>query len=201
LKLSRGKRRLAISEIMGTLIMIAVTLVAGAAVFGWVNGQAGSSESAYNASAAGGINYLREHFSPVTYTFAATGGPCTGNPKICTIANFWVFNNGQLAFTLATLQIQSAVGTPPASYLNIIYTATGFTAYNSAGTHISCVPSTPGFSGPASPIPVSSLGSPAYTATIPSCVGVNSIFVGQNYAVTMTGLYGNVVTFQLTANG
>lgn len=179
--------------------MIAVTLVAGAAVFGWVNGQAGNSENQYGASAAGGINFLREHFSPVTYTFGASGGPCSGNPKACTMASFWVFNNGQLAFALASLQIQSAVGS--ANYLNIIYTSAGFVAYNSAGAQISCIPSTPGFSGPASPIPVSTLGSPAYSIAIPSCAGVNSIFVGQNYAVTMTGLYGNVVTFQLTANG
>ena len=183
--------------------MVAITLVAGAAVFGWVNGQAGSSESAYGQSAAAGINYLREHFAPVTYTFTGPGGvACTGSPKVCTIANFWVFNNGQLSFTLASLQIQSAVGAPASNFLNIIYTPTGFTAYNSGGTALSCSPSTPGFTAPSnSPIPVGVLSSTPYSLTIPNCAGVNNIAVGQGYTVTMTGFFTNVVQFQLTANG
>jgi hypothetical protein len=183
--------------------MVAITLVAGAAVFGWVNGQAGTSESAYGQSAAAGINYLREHFAPVTYTFTGPAGvACSGAPKVCTIGNFWVFNNGQLSFILASMQIQSAVGAPASNFLNIVYTPTGFTAYNSAGTAISCSPSTPGFSVPTnSPIPVGALSSTPYSATIPVCAGVNNIVVGQGYVVTMTGVYTNVVQFQLTANG
>ncbi|MDA4126284.1 MAG: hypothetical protein OK452_03640 [Thaumarchaeota archaeon] len=197
MKLSVKKQRVATSELMGALIMIAITLVAGAAVFGWVNGQAGASENAYGQSVAAGSNYLREHFAPVTSTFSS----CSGAPKVCTAATFWIFNNGQLSFTLASLEIQSAVGAP--SFLNIIYTPIGFTAYNSGGTTISCAPSTPGFSVPGnSPIPVSTLSSaPAYAITVPSCLGVNSIVVGQGYVITMTGLYGNVVQYQVTANG
>jgi flagellin-like protein len=201
LKLSVHKRRVAISEIMGTLIMVAITLVAGAAVFGWVNGQAGVSENAYGQSAANGINYLKEHFAPVTNTFTGPGGAaCSGSPTACTVANFWVFNNGQLYFTLSSLQIQSAVGA--SSFLNIVYTPTGYSAYNSAGTKLGCS-NTPGFSVPStSPIPAGTLSSSPYSVTIPtSCVGVNSIMVGQGYVITMTGLYGNVVQFQVTANG
>jgi hypothetical protein len=189
---------------MGALIMIAITLVAGAAVFGWVNGQAGSSENAYGQSAAASSNYLREHFAPVTSTFTgAAGAACSGAPKVCTIANFWIFNNGQLSFTLATLQIQSAVGAPAANFLNIIYTPTTFTAYNSGGASLGCAPNTPGFSVPSTnPVPIGALSSSAYQVTIPtSCIGVNSITVGQGFVITMTGLYGNIVQYQLTANG
>ena len=176
--------------------MIAVTLVAGAAVFGWVNGQAGSSESAYNQSAAGGINYLREHFSPVTYALTSSGGgACSGSPKACTNANFWVFNNGQLAFTLYSLQIQSVPNNPYT--LNVVYTSAGFTSS-------ACTPaaqSSPALTGPSSPVPVSTLSNPNYSVTIPACPGLVGLVVGQNYVITMTGLYGNVVQFQLTANG
>src|SRR6267143_5633731 len=115
---------------MGTLLMVSITLIAGAAVIGWVNGQARTSENAYGASAAAGVNYLREHFAPVTSTFTGTGGvACSGSPTVCKVANFWVFNNGQLAFTLANLRIQSAVGAPASNFLNIVYTPTNFTAY------------------------------------------------------------------------
>ncbi|MDA4123926.1 MAG: hypothetical protein OK438_00555 [Thaumarchaeota archaeon] len=206
MKLSVHKRRIAISEIMGTLIMVSITLVAGAAVFGWVNGQAGVSENAYGQSAANGINYLREHFVPVTTTFSGTGpgGICTGSPTICTGANFWVFNNGQLAFTLRSIQIQSAPNAPSSNLLNIVFNSTKFTAYNNATPPVvlSCSPRTPGFSfSGINPVPVGTLTTSSYSITIPSCVGVNPIAVGQGYIVTMTGLFGNVVQFQVTANG
>jgi len=184
-------------------MMVAITLVAGAAVLGWVNGQAATSENVYGQSAAAGINNLREHFAPVTYTFTGPAGvACSGTPDVCTSANFWVFNNGQLAFTLASLQIQSAVGAPSSNFLNIVYTATGFTAYSSAGPALPCSPSTPGFTPPTvTPIPIGTLSSTPYSVTIPTCIGVNKIVVGQGYVITMTGLYSNVVQYQLTANG
>ena len=203
LKRKLSRNRVAVSELVGTLIMVAITLVAGAAAFGWVNGQAGVSENVYGQSAAAGSNYLREHFAPVTSTFGGTGagGTCSGTlpNRVCTTASFWVFNNGQLAFTLSSLQIQSPKGSP--NYLYIVYTATGFTAYSSpTGPTISCSPSTPGFS-PTTTVPIGTLSSTPYSVTIPNCNGVNDIFVGQSYIITMTGLYGNVVSYQLTANG
>jgi len=196
-KLSRD--RVAVSELVGTLIMVAITLVAGAAAFGWVNGQASVSEGAYGQNAAAGVNYLQEHFAPITSTFtAAGGGACTGG--VCTVANFWVFNNGRVSFTLSTLQIQSAVGA--SSFLNIIYTPTTFTAYNAAGASLGCSPNTPGFSVPSTnPVPIGSLSQTPYSVTIATCSGLNDIVVGQGYVITMTGLYGNVVQFQVTANG
>lgn len=178
--------------------MVTITLIAGAAAFGWVNGQASSSERAYGQNAAAGVNYLQEHFAAITSTYTgAGGGACSGSPIACTVANFWIFNNGRLAFTLSTLQIQSAVGA--SSFLNILATPSALTAYNSAGTSL-CPLSTPGFSVPSpNPIPIGALSQSPYSVTIPNCAG--SIVVGQGYVITMTGLYGNVVQFQVTANG
>ena len=202
MRLSVNRRRKGVSELMGTLIMIAITLVAGAAAFGWVNGQAATSESAYGASAAQGANYLREHFAVVTSTFTGPGGiACNGSPPTCTVANFWVFNNGQLAFSLSTLSIQSAPSAPSANKLNIVFTPSGFTAYNSGGAQLSCSPSTPGF-GIVNPIPIGTLSQTPYSVTIPTaCNGVNPIVVGQGYVITLTGQFGNIVQFQVTANG
>ena len=195
LLLIRNKRkRRAVSEVLATLIMVAITLVAGTAAFAWINGEAASSEKVYGDSVAGGTNYLAEHFTLVTSTFSG----CTGSPKVCTGASFWVFNNGQLDFTLSSLRIKSASSS---NSLDIVYTATGFTAYNGA-TALTCNPHTPGFSVPTmNPVPMGTLTTTPYSVTIPtSCVGVN-IVVGQGYIITMTGLYGNVVQFQVTANG
>jgi flagellin-like protein len=202
LRFGRATKRRAVSELVGTLLMVAITLVAGAAAFSWVNGQTNSSESIYGANAAAGANYLQEHFAPITQTFTGpAGAACSGTPDICTIANFWIFNNGRVPFTLSSLQIQSAAGS--SNPLNIVFTSTAFTAYNAGGTAISCSPSTPGFSySGTNPVPVGTLSGSAFSITIPtSCGGVNAIYVGQGYIITMTGLYGNVVQFQVTANG
>ena len=201
LRFGRAMKRRGVSELVGTLLMVAITLVAGAAAFSWVNGQTNSSENIYGANAAAGVNYLQEHFAPITETFTGAAGAACGPlaAPVCTIANFWVFNNGRVPFTLASLQIQSAPGS--SNPLNIVFTSTSFTAYNSGGTAISCSPSTPGFSG-TNPIPLNTLSASAYSVTIPtSCGGVNAVYVGLGYIITMTGLYGNVVQFQVTANG
>jgi len=181
--------------------MVAIKLVAGAAAFGCVNTQASVSEGAYGQNAAAGVNYLQEHFAPITSTFTGPGGvACSGSPDVCTVANFWIFNNGRVSFTLSTLQIQSAVGA--SSFLNIVYTPTSFTAYNAAGASLGCSPNTPGFTVPSTnPVSIGTLSQSPYSVTIPTCGGVNAIAVGQGYVITMTGLYGNVVQFQVTANG
>ena len=44
LRFGRAAKRRAISELVGTLLMVAITLVAGAAAFSWVNSQTTSSE-------------------------------------------------------------------------------------------------------------------------------------------------------------
>ena len=193
-RFSRGNRkRRAISELVGTLLMVAITLVAGAAAFSWVNGQASTSENAYGQNAAAGVNYLQEHFAPVTETFTCTSGACTA-------ANIWIFNNGRVPFTLSTLQIQTAatcqIG-PCSYYLNVVFTSTGYTTTTPSA---SCSSSSSGGFSPTGAVPIGSLSSP-YVVTIPSCTGQNNIMVGQSYVITMTGIYGNVVPFQVTANG
>jgi hypothetical protein len=190
--------------------MVAITLVAGAAVLGWVNGQANTSENVYGASANQGINYLREHFAPVTYTFSG----CSGSPRTCSGANFWVFNNGQLVLSLASVQIKNATDGTPRNLVNIAYNSTGtkagFTSYSdNAGKTRQCSLSVSNsvFSGPglwgASAVPIGTLATSPYSVTVPTstCSGVNTFQVGQNYVITMTGVFGNVVQLQVSANG
>ena len=78
-------RKKAVSEVLGSLIMIAITLVAGAAVFGFVNGQAGISAQAVGASAASNINFLNERETLIYGTMLNSSS-----------AQVWVYNNGAI---------------------------------------------------------------------------------------------------------
>jgi hypothetical protein len=137
--------------------MIAVTLIAGVAVFGWINGQAANSESAYGNSVANNVNFLDERFVEVTQAFSGAGanGICSGgSPVQCTGGSFWVYNTGSVGFTLLSLQIKNLTDIPGSAAnpnpLNIIYyTASlsacspttqncGFVAFNKAGTSKVC---------------------------------------------------------------
>jgi flagellin-like protein len=123
-----GRKRRAVSEVLATLMMIAITLVAGAAVIGWVNGQAGNSEQAYGNSAANNINNLNERFTPESQVFSNTAGLACNGPSGsggagvgCTSASFYLYNDGSVTFTLYSIRIVSTSSSNP---LNIIlYTA------------------------------------------------------------------------------
>ena len=101
------KRRVAVSELLATLIMLAVTLIAGAAAFGWINGQASVSEGAYGQSVANNVNFLNERFVPLTETFSGTGIHDACNSGTCTGSSFWIYNTGKVGFTLLTLHIMN----------------------------------------------------------------------------------------------
>ena len=58
----RINRRRGVSELSGTLMMMAITLVAGTAVFGYVRTQANISELAYGQNVGGTLNFLQERF-------------------------------------------------------------------------------------------------------------------------------------------
>ena len=91
LRKSHVKRRAGISEILGSLIMVAITLVAGAAVFGFVNGQSGNSANAVGKSAASNINFLNEREVVVYACLATSSGVCQVGGSY---ANVYVYNSG-----------------------------------------------------------------------------------------------------------
>ncbi len=97
LRLRSRRKRVAISEVFGSLIMIAVTLIAGVAVFGFINGQAGSSAQAVGNSAAGNINFLNEREVVLTAAYVSSAQ-----------ATVWVYNNGDIS---------------PESIVNVVVTA------------------------------------------------------------------------------
>jgi hypothetical protein len=79
---------------MSALIMIAITLVAGAAVFSFVNGAAGNSAKAVGNSVASNINFLNEREVVVAACWASSSGSCKAGG---TSLELYVYNNGAIS--------------------------------------------------------------------------------------------------------
>jgi hypothetical protein len=92
LRFKLRRNRAGVSEVMSSLIMISITLVAGAAAFGFVNGQLGVSANAYGNQAAGNINYLNERETVPLVNFPGSG--ITDNQVMV-----WVQNTGNIPLT------------------------------------------------------------------------------------------------------
>jgi hypothetical protein len=82
---------------MSALIMIAITLVAGAAVFSFVNGAAGNSAKAVGNSVASNINFLNEREVIVAACWASSGGSCEGGDSGGSSLGLYVYNNGAIS--------------------------------------------------------------------------------------------------------
>ena len=92
---ARRRRRLAISEVLGSLIMVSITLIAGAAVFGFINGQASNSAQAVGNSAAQGANYLNEK-ETIVYACPSVSGACSSIGSPVSTAIVYVYNSGAI---------------------------------------------------------------------------------------------------------
>jgi len=223
LKIKASKKR-AVSELMGTLLMVTITLVAGAAVFGWINSQASTSETAYGQSVANNVDFLQERFALVTQSFSLNGVACSGGtaPNYqCNQLSFWVYNSGAVVFTLYTVRIQNLTDIPSSAAnknpLNIVFYAgsasgcssnpqtCGFIAYNKAGTSQVCSDAAawsttndqPGFyqnGGLPTQLPQSQLTSNPYMITMPTAATCTGSGGGAQY------LYDGI-TYTLTFTG
>ena len=186
MKLIVNWRRVAVSELVGTLIMVAITLIAGAAVFGWVNGQAGNSESAYGASVANNVNFLRERFVIVATNFTSCSG--SSPSRTCTTLGVYLYNSGQLTDNISRITNSTPPGTTFVTFGPVSVTASGCTVPAIA----------PNQKSTSYLMPVQTLR--GYVVTIPSCKS-SGMVVGQSYLVTVNGLYGNIVPTEVQAVG
>ncbi len=85
LKKSRFHKRskLAISAVIGSVMMIGVTLAVGFAAWAWASGAASSSEKSFGNSVSCNMNYLNEHFSIINVNYTS--------PSSVTV---WFYNYG-----------------------------------------------------------------------------------------------------------
>ena len=188
-----NKKRGAVSELVGTLLMVALTLIAGAAVFSWINGQASSSEAAYGASVANNVNFLRERFSIVSMNFSNGGlaAPCTAT---CSSLSVYLYNNGQLVDNISRISISA----PPGSSSTFLPISFGPTSTTVGGCTVN--PILPNQKSASGLMKIQTLQK--YTVNIPNCFGTSTPMTeGQSYLVTVYGLYGNSVAMTVQAIG
>jgi len=195
------KRRHAVSELVGTLLMISITLVAGAAVIGWVNGQAGSSEQAYGANVAANVNYLREHFVIVNVQFPS--GACSGTSptRYCTQMQITLYNNGALVDSLSSVTVADSQGTLDVNLTRSASSPHPPGAFCATGPGCTITPllktatMTTGATTGNSPL--------TFTVNLASstCSASVCFSTGSFYTVQVLGIYGYLAQVQLTASG
>lgn len=202
----RQRRRIAASEPIAAIIAIAMTLIAGAATWGWVNRQAGVSEGALQSNYLGTDNFLTEQFKVVDMYFSTTqasGSSCAGS-NYCS-AVFWVYNVGGAPLNVFSVRLYDSAG-----LVNILYnyTQSGSTktdqVYDQRSTLSSkCKLAGSSYESPTISATTVKLTSAAtYTLTIPTAQGSctsdpsygQTFATGTTYYVVVTGVFGNVIT-------
>ncbi|MGP8125028.1 MAG: hypothetical protein ACLQEQ_04060 [Nitrososphaerales archaeon] len=217
-------KRVGIGELIGTLTMIAITLIAAAVVIGWVNGQAGVSEGQYGKAVANNVNYLDEHFEILNVQFAncAPAGP----PRYCSVLQISIYNTGTVALSLSSVTIVGAASTAGGvpTYMYVLATQSNTGAYTSSSflteipgctnlqyfytyptvTTSGTVTTTVVTSDTATTtaqIPQSAIPPAVFTISLPSGSTCPQFVDGSNYRIQVMGAYGNAVTVQATASG
>jgi flagellin-like protein len=167
--LFRKRRRFGISEVMGSLIMIAITLIAGAAAFGFVNGQTALAAGQIGNGVANNVNYLDEKEIIALVNFDNNTG-----------VSIYVYNNGAETLTISNLILQgpaclgAATNCAAASQGAVVITCAGSSCVVSGTATISPVTTASCTSTQAAgltPIPISSLNRTRF-----NLVGCNFVF-------------------------
>jgi hypothetical protein len=193
LRISRlAKKRVGISELVGTVLAIAITVIAGAGVWGYVRSQAGLSEQALGNSVLNNNNFLQEHFAVEDLYYGTS-----------TSATLWVYNTGNVNLQVLSIRLVGPSGT-----MNLLfnYTQSGSTKTDyvfdlRSSLTGKCKTAASSYESPLiSATVVKTTNAQLYTLTIPptqsNCPSYGSTFTtGNTYSVIVTGVYGNVQTY------
>ncbi len=174
------------------MLAIAMTLIAGAATWGYVNSQAGNSENAMQNNAVATNDMLSEHFAVVDMYFGTT-----------TSATFWVYNTGSLTYQTFSVRLYGSGGN-----INVLFNSTQSGGvktdyvYDLRSTLATkCKTAAASYETPSvSATTVRVTNAQFFTLTIPptasNCPSFGNTFtVGNTYTVVVTGIYGNAVSF------
>jgi len=161
--------------------MIAITLVAGTAVFGYVRGQANVSELAYGQNVGGTLNFLQERFVIPLVSYSSNS------------VTVYVYNNGQTIDQFTQLEVYG----PSRSAMDVVYDAN----YATVNYPVSCRGQSPGGNLETPPLGVfpSSFSvkinyDGSITIKLPTCTGL-SFQPGVTYFVKILGQYGNTAVY------
>jgi hypothetical protein len=199
LRYYRARRsRVGVSELVGVVLTIAITLVAGAATWSFARSEAGVSEAALQSNVLNTNNYLSEQFKVIDMTFGST-----------TSVTIWIYNLGSLTFSPFQIRLYDSAG-----LINILYNYTQSGSVKTdrvfdlqAGSsyyHSTCGVSGSSYESPSlSTTTVKTTNAQTIALTIPSaianCPSYGQTFSsGTTYTVVVTGLYGNVITYYQT---
>lgn len=188
MKLRRRARRAGISELVGSLLAIAITIIAGAAVFGFVNGQAGTTEQQYGVAAGQTAGFLAEKFVVPLLTFPNS-----------TSVTVWVYNSGSINFNPVQILFYNSTKscTGSCTSISLQYNATAVADVNHAGCEAASTNENPVFSA----VELKPGGLMQITLKIPQgfsgtgCTSGYQLSNGGVYYVNIVGAYGNVVTY------
>lgn len=158
------------------MLTIAITIIAGAAVFGYVDSQAGVSERQYGQSVGQTVAFLSEKFTVPFMSFTSTS------------ATVWLYNSGTVNFQPVQVLFYNSTKS-----ILLKYTASGVTDLNHAGCTAPASNENPQLSA----INLQQNGLLQLTLTMPSFgAGCVSYQLKNNvaYYVNVLGYYGNTVT-------
>jgi hypothetical protein len=164
------------------MLLIAMTLVAGFAVFGYVRLQANVSELSYAQSVGGTMNYLQERFVVAQVTYTATA------------ITVYVYTNGQIPTQFAQIEVYG----PTRASLDVTYDANYVTVANPA----SCRGQSAATTSNESPMLGSATGRlsvkvnyvTSVVLTLPTCGGL-SFTAGNTYFIKLLGAFGNTAVY------
>jgi len=175
------------------MLAIAITLVAGAAAWGFVRSQAGASEGALNNNAVATNNMLSEHFTITTMYFGGLTNAST---------TFWLYNTGSLTFQIYSVRLYDSAG-----LVNLLYSGASNVDYVydlKSSLTTQCKTAASSYESPSVVgTTVRTTNEQFYTLTIPptttNCPSFGQTFgvagSGTTYTAVVTGIYGNSVTF------
>ena len=185
MRVSRGRRR-GVSEIVATVLTVAITVVAGAAVFGYVNAQAGVAEGQLGQS-VGAVNaYLNEQYGVGNINFSNSA------------LSVWFYNYGGVSLQPVQVQLYNS-----SRSLFVQFNATKVVNLdNPGGCSVAASSyespilynSLTGATNPSGVVDIAKGAVASITFTLPRCLSA-SLSSGRTYYVTVTGLYGNRVTY------
>lgn len=161
------RKRAGITPVIATLMIIAVTIVAGGAVFFYVNSQAAIQEQRLGEANSSYLNFLNERFVTVNANFSSN--------KV----TIWFYNNGNLTTKIQQIWIWNT-------------TRSLYVAYNSSGVFSGSSSYPVSLESPVLPISLPSGSTQKITLTLPGTLTFNA---GRTYYIHAVAQYGNTYTY------
>ena len=183
----RLRRRRGVTELVATVLLVAATLVAGFAVWGWVNGETGVTEGQYGQSVGQGVNALQEAFTVANVNFSSTH------------VTLWFYDKGQIALQPVSVFVYNSTRS-----LYALFNATKVVDLDHPGTCDVAVTSQYESSTlynpltgsqPGNVIDIQPQGLQSLTLGFPSQCSSLKFVAGASYTFAVQGRYGNTVTY------